>query len=117
VEACLDDLTTHSRKRVGHPTHLKAIFDHYRKYKIRLNPLKCSFYVIVGRLLGFIISKNGIMVDPLKVEAILQLSTPCTVRQLQSLQGKANFLRRFIANYVKITKGFMCLLKKEVPFF
>ena len=57
------------------------------------------------------------MVDPLKVEAILQLSPLCTVRQLQSLKGKANFLRRFIANYAKITKGFIHLLKKEVPFY
>ena len=70
-----------------------------------------------NRFLGFIVSKHGIMVDPLKVEAILQLSPPCTVHQLQSLQGKANFLRRFIANYVEITKGFMRLLKKEVPFY
>jgi hypothetical protein len=37
--------------------------------------------------------------------------------QRQSLQGKANFLRHFIANYAEITKGFMCLLKKDVPFF
>ena len=57
------------------------------------------------------------MVDPLKVEAILQLYPPCTIRQLQSLQGKANFLRRFIANYAEIIKGFMRLLKKEVHFY
>ena len=70
-----------------------------------------------GRLLGFIVSKHGIMVDPLKVEAILQLSPPRIVHQLRSLQGKAIFLRWFIANYAEITKGFMCLLKKEVPFY
>ena len=57
------------------------------------------------------------MVDPLKVEAIIQLPPPHTILQLQSLQGKANFLRRFIANYAEITKGFMRLLKKDVPFF
>jgi hypothetical protein len=57
------------------------------------------------------------MVDPLKVEAIVQFPLPCTVPQLQSLQGKAKFLRRFIANYDEITKGFMCLLKKDVPFY
>jgi hypothetical protein len=56
------------------------------------------------------------MVDPLKVEEIVQLPPPCTVPQLQSLQGKANFLRCFITNYVKITKGFMLLLKKDTPF-
>ena len=57
------------------------------------------------------------MVDPLKVEAILQLSPPRIVHHLQSLQGKANFLRQFIANYAGIMKGFMHLLKKEVPFY
>jgi hypothetical protein len=44
------------------------------------------------------------------------VAPPRTILQLQSLQGKANFLRRFIANYAEITKGFMHLLKKDVPF-
>jgi len=57
------------------------------------------------------------MIDPFKVEVILKLPPPRTIRQLQSLQGKANFLRRFIANYVEVTKGFMHLLKKDVPFY
>jgi hypothetical protein len=57
------------------------------------------------------------MIDPLKVEAIIQLPPTGTILQLQSLQGKANFLRCFITNYAKITKGFMHLLKKYVPFY
>jgi hypothetical protein len=56
------------------------------------------------------------MVDPLKVEAILRLPPPRTIRQLQGLQGKANFLCRFIVNYANITKGFMRLLKKDTLF-
>jgi hypothetical protein len=69
-----------------------------------------------GHLVGFIVSTIGIMVDPLKVEAIVQFPPPCIVAQLQSLQGKGNFLRRFVTNYADITKGFMHLLKKGVPF-
>jgi hypothetical protein len=55
-------------------------------------------------------------VDPLKIKAILALPPPTNLTQLQSLQGKANFLRRFICNYAEITKGFMRLLQKNVPF-
>jgi hypothetical protein len=55
-------------------------------------------------------------VDPIKVEAILNLPPPSTLRQLQSLQGKANFLRRFIPNYAEITRGFTRLLKKDSEF-
>lgn len=63
VEAYFNDLAVHSRKRADHPAHPKAIFDHCRKYKIRLNPLKCNFCVVEGRLLGFIIYRHMIMVD------------------------------------------------------
>jgi hypothetical protein len=55
-------------------------------------------------------------VDPLKIKAILALPPPTNLTQLQSLQGKANFLRRFICNYAKITKGFMRFLQKNTPF-
>jgi hypothetical protein len=116
VEAYLDDLASRSRKRKDHPTHLQLIFERCRYFRIRLNPSKCSFCVTSGHLLGFIVSTMGIMVDPLKVEAIVQLPPPRKILQLQSLQGKANFLRRFIANYAEITKGFMHLLKIDVPF-
>lgn len=66
--------------------------------------------------LGFTVSRYGIYVDPLKVKAILKLPPPSNISQLPSLQEKVNFLRRFISNYVVITKGFMWLLKKGVPF-
>ena len=88
----------------------------YRYYHIRLDPHKCIFGVESGRLLGFIVANDGIRVDPLKVEAITKLPLPHTILQLQSLQGKANFLRRFIVNYAEITKGFMRLFKKGVLF-
>ena len=110
-------LVAHSEMRAKHPTHLRAIFDRCQKYKISLNPHKCILCVVSKRFLGFIVSKYGIMVEPLKVEEIIQLPPLSTMCQLQSLQGKANFLRTFISNYVQITKGFMRLLKKYVPFY
>eukprot|EP00253_Pinus_taeda_P008686 PITA_08686 len=64
----------------------------------------------------FIVSREGICLDPLKVEAILNLPPPASLRQLQSLQGKANFLRRFIPNYAEVAKGFTRLLKRDTPF-
>jgi hypothetical protein len=116
VQPYLDDLPTHSLRRVDHPTHLRAIFVRCRFYRIRLNPHKCIFCVESGRLLGFIVSRQGIRVDPIKVEAILNLPPPSSLHQLQSLQGKANCLRRFIPNYVEITRGFTWLLKKYSEF-
>ena len=116
VQPYLDDLLAKSRRRQDHLDHLQQIFVHCRHYNIRLNPHKCIFGVESGRLLGFIVANDGIHVDPLKVEAIEYLPLPRTILQLQSVQGKANFLHTLIVNDVEITKGFMCLLKKGVPF-
>jgi hypothetical protein len=112
----LDDLPAHSLNRSNHIDHLRAIFLQCSFYCICLNPHKFIFTVESGQLLSFIVSKDGIRVDPLKIKAILALPPPTNLTQLQSLQGKANFLRRFICNYVEITKGFMQLLQKNVPF-
>jgi hypothetical protein len=85
-------------------------------YRIQLNPHKCIFCVESGRILGFIVSTHGISMDPLKVEAILNLPPPSTLLQFQSLQGKNFFLHRFIPNFDELTKGFTRILKKGQDF-
>jgi hypothetical protein len=62
------------------------------------------------------VSRHGIRLDPLKVEAIFNLPPPSTLHQLQSLQGKEIFLRRFILNYVELMLGFTRLLNKGYEF-
>ena len=116
VQPYLDDLPVKSWRCQDHPDHLHNIFMRWRYYNIRLNPHKCIFVVGSGRLLWFIVANDGIHVDPLKFRAITNLPQPRTILQLQSLEGKTNFLQWFIANYAEITKGFMRLLKKGVPF-
>ena len=117
IEVFLDDLAAHSRQRMRHSYHLRLVFERCRHYQVRLNPHKCIFCMKVGCLLGFIISKEGIRVDPLKVEAILQLSPSCNIQQLPCLQGMENFLQRFVVNFSNLTKGFMHLLNKDTPFY
>jgi hypothetical protein len=102
---------------MDHPTHLQLIFEHCLYFWIRLNPNKCSYCVTSERLLGFIVSTTGSMVNPLKFEEIIQFPRPHTIVQLHSLQGEVNFLRPFITKYVEITKGFILLLNKDIPFY
>jgi hypothetical protein len=116
VKTYLDDLIAHSHKRVDHSTHLRVVFERCWYYRIYLNHHKYIFCVRSSRLLGLLVFETGIMVDPLKVEAILRFPPLCNIHQLQGLQGKDNFLRRFIVNYANITKGFMHLLKKDTMF-
>jgi hypothetical protein len=55
-----DDLTIHSNIREEHIKHLREVFEHCRLYGISLNPKKCLFVVSEKKLLGHIVSKEGI---------------------------------------------------------
>ncbi|XP_070020694.1 uncharacterized protein [Nicotiana sylvestris] len=50
--------------------------DRLRKYNLKLNPAKCAFGVPSGKLLGFIVSQQGIEPDPSKIKAIQELPPP-----------------------------------------
>jgi hypothetical protein len=112
----LDDLSTLSKKWSQHLEDLRLVFQWCRKYNIWLNPLKFVFFIIVGHLSGFIFSQNGITMDPLKVQEINEIPPPENLRQLQSLQGKDNFLQCFILDYVIHTHNFLRLLWRDIPF-
>jgi hypothetical protein len=91
VKPYFDDLPAHSMCHVDHPIHLCAIFLQCRFYHIRLNPHKCVFCVESSRILGFIVSRQGIWVDPLKVEAILNLPPPSHFTSYKVCKGRKTF--------------------------
>ncbi|XP_070671534.1 uncharacterized protein [Malus domestica] len=82
-----------------------------RQHNLKMNPAKCAFGVSAGNFLGFLVHHRGIEVDANKARAIVDAPPPTTKKQLQSLLGQINFLRRFIANSAGKMKAFSTLLK------
>ena len=76
IEIYQDDLTVFSKDGINHVNHLRQVFDRCREYGISLNPAKSVFGVTEGKLLGHIISKDGIKIDPERVEAIQKIPLP-----------------------------------------
>lgn len=72
----LDDLTVFSKSDQRHLDHLRQVFLTCRMYGISLNPKKSLSGLEEGKLLGHIISKDGIKIDPNRIEAILQIPHP-----------------------------------------
>lgn len=108
----LDDLTPFSKYDEEHLKHLRKIFMTCRKYGISLNPKKSLFVLEEGKLLGHIISKYGIRIDPERIQAILQIPYPRNIKELQAFLGKINFLRRFIPNLAELIRLLRNMLKK-----
>ena len=65
-----------------------------------------------GKLLGHIVSVEGVKIDPNRVEAIQTLSVPRSRKEIQSFLGKINFLRRFVSNFVELVKHITSMLRK-----
>jgi hypothetical protein len=71
-----DDLTVFSKERSSHFDHLRQVLLRCRKFGISLNPKKTIFGVMEGKLLGHIVSREGVKVDPERVVAIKNLPLP-----------------------------------------
>ena len=78
IEVYVDDMITKSQGEDDHVIKLKKLFERLRKFQLKLNPVKCTFGAISGKLLGFVVSKKGIEIDPNKVRAIQNLPPPRT---------------------------------------
>eukprot|EP00253_Pinus_taeda_P008794 PITA_08794 len=109
----LDDLTPFSKSDQKHLKHLRQIFMTCRKYGISFNPKKSLFGLEEGKLLGQIISKDGIRIDTERIQAILQIPYPRNIKELQAFLGKINFLRRFIPNLAELIRLLRNMLKND----
>ena len=95
---------------------MKAILERCRWYGISLNPKKSIFAMEEGTLLGFVISPEGITIDPGRIEAIKAIVLPHNKKSMQSFLGKINFVRRFISDFAKIVKPLQEMIKKDFNF-
>ena len=95
---------------------LKKTFERCREINLKLHPGKCFLGMESGLLLGHVVSKSGLKVDLDKVKAILALTAPTNVREIQGFLGCVGYYRRFIKDYARKALPLTELLKKEEEF-
>jgi ribonuclease HI len=111
MEVYIDDVVIKSAGFHEHITDLRVSLERMRKYRLRMNPMKCAFGITAGWLLWLIVHESGIQIDLKKIEAINWMEDPTCKKDVQKLLGKVNYLRRFIANLVGKIGPFMLLLR------
>lgn len=114
--AYLDDMTIYSKHVDDHFDHFRQVFIRCREFVVSLNPKKCMFSTDQGRLLAYILSRDGLKIDPEGVEKILSLVLPNHKKGLQIFLGRINFVRRFIPNLASMVKPLTSMLKKKIAF-
>jgi hypothetical protein len=113
IQVYIDDIVITTRKEESLINDLKETFDNLGRYKLKLNPTKCSFGVSAGQLLGFMVSVRGIEANPEKIQAILTMGKPAKLHEMQQLAGRVAALSRFVARLGEKALPFYALMKKS----
>jgi ribonuclease HI len=92
---------------------LQETFDNLNRYKLKVNPIKCSFGVSAGQLLGFLVLARGIEANLEKIHAILTMGKPAKLHDMQKLVGRVAALSRFVARLGEKALPFNALMKKS----
>ena len=112
MEVYMDDMLVKSREELAPLDDLKETFTTLKQYQMKLNPAKCVFGVASGKFLGFMVSQRGIEANPEKVQAIINMASPKTVKEVQKLIGMIVALNKFVSKATNKCLPFFKTLKQ-----
>lgn len=110
----LDEILIFSKTCAEHTDHVSKVLSKLLEHQLTASAEKCSFFSDKVLLLGFVITPNGISMDPAKLSTITDWPYPSTAPELLRFLGFANFYRRFISHFSHLVAPLTALTKKNV---
>ena len=108
----IDDTLIYSKDKEERADHLRIALQTLREHKLYAKFSTCEFWLDEVEFLGHVISKDGIVVNPSKVQSVLEWTAPTNVTQIRGFLGMAGYYRRFIECFSKIA-GPNQIIKEE----
>nr|XP_025669964.1 uncharacterized protein LOC112769693 [Arachis hypogaea] len=109
-------ISLYSKSATEHEYHLRIVLQTLRDHKLYAKFSKCEFWLDQVTSLGHVVSTDGIMVDPKKVEAVQKWPRPTTVTEIHSFLGLAGYYRQFIKDFSRISTPLTKLTQKNIKF-
>ena len=116
VGTFFDDIIVFSQDEESHRKHLMVVFEELRRNRLVINGKKSEFFMEEIHFLGHIVSKDGVRMDPAKIEAIQSWPDPKTVHEVRSFMGLSSYYRRYIRHFAEFASPLHALTKKNVVF-
>ena len=101
---------------VDHANHLRIVLSRLREHKLYAKFSKCEFWLSKVPFLGHILWRDGISMDPSKVQEVMDWKAPTSIHEVWSFLGLAGYYRHFIPDFSKIAKPMTKLLQKDEKF-
>ena len=108
-----DDILIYSKTRKKHWNCVMQILKWFRKFKLYIKLFKCSFMIINVKFLKYIINNDDIIMNQNRVKFIKIWSKSKTLKKFQMFLKFANFYKRFIKFYARITRALTKLFKNN----
>ena len=112
----LDDILIYSKTKEDHEYHLRIVLQILREHQLYVKFSKCEFWLDEISFLGHIISKDGITVDPAKVNAVSKWKQPENPTKIRSFLDLVGYYRQFFSKFSKIARPLYELIKKNIKF-
>ena len=112
----IDDILIYSESRDEHAKHLRVVLGILREHKLYGKLSKCEFWLDKVQFLGHVISAQGIVVDPVKIETVVKWERPHTVTEVRSFLGLEGYYRHFVEGFSKMVSPLTQLTRKDQPF-
>ncbi|PWA92258.1 reverse transcriptase domain-containing protein [Artemisia annua] len=109
----IDDILIYSKSEEEHKQHLVTILSLLKDEQLYAKFSKCEFWIRKVQFLGHVIDREGLHVDPAKIEAIEKWATPVNATEIRQFLGLAGYYRRFIEGFSKISKPLTALTHKD----
>ncbi|KAL0742023.1 hypothetical protein Bca4012_083536 [Brassica carinata] len=93
MEVYIDDMLVKSLDKREHVTHLEECFAILNLHNMKFNPTKCRFAVASGEFLGYLVTCRGIEANPKQINALIEMVSPKTKREVQRLTGRVTAIR------------------------
>ena len=90
-----DDILVYSRSEEEHAMHLRYILQTLREHQLYAKFSKCEFWLDQVAFLSHVVSKDGIQVDPKKIEAVIDWPRPTTITEVRNFLGLTDYYKRF----------------------
>ena len=109
----IDDILVATDTEEGHDELVEEVLKRLEENNLFVKPEKCKWKVRKVEFLGVVIGPQGVEMQREKVEGVLNWLTPRNVKEVQKFLGLANYYRRFIKDFARITALLYVLVKKE----